>query len=63
MNKGYAVGNAELFCPLLGLLAERGFCCTGVDFSPASIAWARQQAQAAGLDIAYHQQDVRDYAP
>ena len=45
------------------LLAERGFCCTGVDFSPASIAWARQQAQAAGLDIVYHQQDVRDYAP
>ena len=32
-------------------LAERGFCCTGVDFSPASIAWARQQAQAASLDI------------
>ena len=45
------------------LLAERGFYCTGVDFSPASIAWARQQAQAAGLDIAYHQQDVREYAP
>ena len=23
MNKGYAVGNAELFCPLLSLLAEQ----------------------------------------
>ncbi|HAT1682405.1 TPA: SAM-dependent methyltransferase [Klebsiella oxytoca] len=44
-------------------LAERGFCCTGVDFSPASIAWARQQAQAASLDITYHQQDVRHYQP
>ncbi|WP_335904748.1 class I SAM-dependent methyltransferase, partial [Salmonella enterica] len=33
------------------LLAERGYCCTGVDFSPASIEWARQQAQTAGLSI------------
>jgi cyclopropane fatty-acyl-phospholipid synthase-like methyltransferase len=45
------------------LLAERGFCCTGVDFSPASIAFARQQAQASGLSIEYFQQDVRDYEP
>lgn len=45
------------------LLAERGFSCTGVDFSPASIAWARQQAQTAGLNIDYIQQDVRAYTP
>lgn len=45
------------------LLAERGFSCTGVDFSPASIEWARQQAQAAGLKIDYVQQDVRVYRP
>ncbi|CRG50536.1 3-demethylubiquinone-9 3-methyltransferase [Yersinia wautersii] len=45
------------------LLAERGFCCTGVDFSPASISWARQQAQAAGLNIDYILQDVRAYSP
>ncbi|WP_434089325.1 methyltransferase domain-containing protein [Klebsiella spallanzanii] len=45
------------------LLAERGFRCTGVDFSPASIAWARQQAQTAELNIDYQQQDVRAYEP
>lgn len=44
-------------------LAERGFRCTGVDFSPASIDWARQQAQNAGLDINYIQQDIRAYHP
>lgn len=45
------------------LLAERGFHCTGVDFSPASITWARQQAQAANLNIDYIQQDIRTYHP
>ncbi len=45
------------------LLAKRGFCCTGVDFSPASIAYAQQQAQAAGLDIDYQLLDVRSYRP
>ncbi|ELD59355.1 methyltransferase [Escherichia coli KTE177] len=44
-------------------LAERGFHCTGVDFSPASVNWARQQAQNAGLNIDYVQQDVRAYWP
>ncbi|WP_335920942.1 class I SAM-dependent methyltransferase [Shewanella algae] len=45
------------------LLAKRGFCCTGVDFSPASIAYAQQQVQAAGLDIDYQLLDVRSYRP
>ncbi|EAZ9187609.1 class I SAM-dependent methyltransferase [Salmonella enterica] len=45
------------------LLAERGFNCTGVDFSPASIKWARQRAQAADLNIDYIQQDIRTYHP
>ncbi|MDL2196194.1 class I SAM-dependent methyltransferase [Shewanella algae] len=45
------------------LLAKRGFCCTSVDFSPASIAYAQQQAQAAGLDIDYQLLDVRSYRP
>lgn len=45
------------------MLAEQGFRCTGVDFSPASITYARQQAQTAGLDIEYLQQDVRAYSP
>ncbi|EAA5616307.1 class I SAM-dependent methyltransferase [Salmonella enterica] len=44
-------------------LAERGFRCTGVDFSPASIEWARQQAQAADLNIDYIHQDIRNYRP
>lgn len=44
-------------------LAERGFRCTGVDFSPASIEWARQQAQNAGLKIDYIHQDIRTYNP
>lgn len=44
-------------------LAERGFHCTGVDFSPASVSWARQQAQKAGLNIDYVQQDIRTYWP
>ncbi|ELX2981025.1 class I SAM-dependent methyltransferase [Salmonella enterica] len=45
------------------LLAENGFTCTGVDFSPASIEWASQQAQAAGLNVKYIQQDIRTYTP
>jgi len=45
------------------LLAERGFHCTGVDFSPASIEWARQQAQATGLNMDYIHQDIRTYWP
>ena len=45
------------------LLAQRGFHCTGVDFSPASIEYARQQSLAAGLNIEYQQQDVREYSP
>ena len=44
-------------------LAERGFHCTGVDFSPASVSWARQQAQNADLNIDYVQQDIRAYWP
>ncbi|MGX2952043.1 class I SAM-dependent methyltransferase [Shewanella sp. JL219SE-S6] len=45
------------------LLAKHGFCCTGVDFSPASITYAQQQAQTAGLDIDYQLLDVRSYRP
>jgi Methylase involved in ubiquinone/menaquinone biosynthesis len=44
-------------------LAGHGFHCTGVDFSPASVNWARQQAQDAGLNIEYIQQDIRAYSP
>lgn len=44
-------------------LAERGFHCTGVDFSPASVNWACQQAQNAELNIDYIQQDICTYWP
>jgi SAM-dependent methyltransferase len=46
-------------------LAERGCRVTGVDFSPASIAYARQLARAAGVDdrCTFIEQDVRLYEP
>lgn len=44
-------------------LAQQGFQCCGVDFSPASIGYARQQAAGAGLDIDYRCQDIRQFAP
>lgn len=44
-------------------LAQAGFQCTGVDFSPASINHARQQALNAGLEIGYHCQDIRQFRP
>jgi 2-polyprenyl-3-methyl-5-hydroxy-6-metoxy-1,4-benzoquinol methylase len=40
-------------------LARLGHTCTGIDFSPASIAYARQQAQITGLDCTYHESDLR----
>jgi SAM-dependent methyltransferase len=46
-----------------GLYASRlgrlGHQVVGIDFSPASIDYARQQAQADGLPVTYIQQDVR----
>lgn len=44
-------------------LAHSGFECTGVDFSPASIDYARQQSLAAQLNITYHCEDVRTFSP
>jgi len=42
-----------------GRLAALGHSCVGIDFAPASIAYARQQAEETGLDCCYHQEDVR----
>lgn len=46
-----------------GLYTQRlsglGHRCTGIDFSPASIAYAKEQAHGAGLDCDYFQQDIR----
>jgi len=40
-------------------LAKLGYECTGIDFSPASIAHAEQEAQAASLSCTYRCEDLR----
>jgi len=40
-------------------LARLGHTCTGIDFSPASIAYARDEAQRDGLACTYVQGDIR----
>ena len=40
-------------------LARLGHRCVGIDFSPASIAYASEQAEEAGLECTYIQQDIR----
>jgi SAM-dependent methyltransferase len=40
-------------------LARLGHRCVGIDFSPASIAYAREQAEESGLECTYIQQDIR----
>jgi SAM-dependent methyltransferase len=40
-------------------LARLGHECVGIDFSPASIAYARKTALAEGLSVTYHQHDIR----
>lgn len=40
-------------------LARLGHHCVGIDFSPASIAYAREQAEEAGLKCTYLEQDIR----
>jgi SAM-dependent methyltransferase len=40
-------------------LARLGHECVGVDFSPASIAYARQQAEREGPRCTYHLADIR----
>ncbi len=43
-------------------LAALGHQCMGIDFSPASIAFATAQAEQAGLDCTYREQDIRTAA-
>lgn len=43
--------------------AARGVRVTGVDFSPASIAYAKEQAAAAGHEISYHQANYLEFVP
>ena len=40
-------------------LAALGHTCTGIDFSPASIAFAREQAAQKGLNCQYQLADIR----
>jgi SAM-dependent methyltransferase len=40
-------------------LARLGHRCVGIDFSPASIAYAREQAEEAGLECTYIEHDIR----
>ena len=42
------------------LLAKSGHECTGVDFSPASIEYAREYAQKMHLHCSYQLQDIRE---
>ncbi len=44
-------------------LARLGHTCIGVDYSPASIEYARAEAEREGLDCAYVLEDVRSYDP
>ena len=43
-------------------LATMGFTCTGVDFSPASIAYAKEQAALHSLAAEYILEDIRAYS-
>ena len=40
-------------------LAKKGHTCTGIDFSPASIDYAGEQAQSEHLACTYFHQDIR----
>jgi len=39
--------------------AKLGHCCVGIDFSPASIEYAKTQARAENLPCTYTHQDIR----
>jgi SAM-dependent methyltransferase len=41
-------------------LARHGFAVDGVDYSATALAWARERAQEAGTQIAWHQASVFD---
>lgn len=43
-------------------LAALGHSCTGIDYSPASIAYAREHARIEQLDCTYRREDIRSAA-
>ncbi len=40
-------------------LSASGHSCTAIDYSPASVAYAKREASERGLSIHYHQEDLR----
>ena len=40
-------------------LARLGHTCTGIDYSPASVAYAREEAQRQRLAVTYVEDDIR----
>ena len=42
-------------------LARRGLRCTAIDISEAQLAYARADARAAGLAVAFHRAAIEDY--
>jgi SAM-dependent methyltransferase len=44
-------------------LARLGHACTGVDFSPASIDYAKEAAAGESLQISYELRDLREFVP
>lgn len=41
-------------------MTNKGYRCKGIDFSPASVQYANEQADVAGQDIEYVAADIRD---
>lgn len=52
IDLGCGVGNEAIY------LAKKGFEVTGVDFSPTAIRMARRNAEAAGVDVNFIQDDL-----
>lgn len=44
-------------------LARRGGTVDAVDFSAEALAWAREQAAAAGVEVAFHERSIFDLDP
>lgn len=44
-------------------LARRGCAVDAVDFSAEALGWAREQAAAAGVEVAFHERSIFDLDP
>ncbi|MBN1409481.1 MAG: class I SAM-dependent methyltransferase [Spirochaetales bacterium] len=43
-------------------MAQRGYKVTGLDLSGEMLAYAKEKSREAGVDIAYHKGDMRDFS-